>query len=333
MRLSHPGGEGRQLGRKGAEHVNNPTPLTYLPGFSKLIGRELWMKRDDCNGDVLTAGNKQRKIHRLLADAQSKGADVVLTSGGPQSNHARALAAMAIQAGIKPLLVLGGTEPAVASGNYLLNRLMGVEMIFTGAATQAAMGEALLAAERNLLQEGRHPYVIPVGGSNALGALAYAEAYAEFKEQSKSAAFDWIFVSAGSGGTMGGLVAGQVLQGDRTRIVGISPWLREAEIGSKVAQCANEALALLKSERTVDSGQILISDAYIGEGYGIPTPAGMEALSLLAKTEAILLDPVYTAKAMAGCLDYIRRGIVQPADRILFWHTGGAPSVFVHNLF
>jgi 1-aminocyclopropane-1-carboxylate deaminase/D-cysteine desulfhydrase-like pyridoxal-dependent ACC family enzyme len=140
--------------------------------------------------------------------------------------------------------------------------------------------------------------------------------------------FDWLFVSAGSGGTYSGLLIGKKLYQDPVKVVGISPWLQEQQIRIKIQQCITETLAVIKQNVSVSNADILLSDAYIGEGYGIPTPAGMEALHLLARTEAILLDHVYTAKAMAGCLDYIKQGMVKPGERVLFWHTGGAPSLF-----
>ena len=308
------------------------TPLEFLPNFSRMIGRKIWIKRDDCNGDILTAGNKQRKIRLLLADAKSKGADVVLTSGGPQSNHARTTAAMAQKEGLEAILVLGGTEPVDATGNYLLNRIMAAKMLFTGASTQAEMGEALLATAQRLREQGRNPYIIPIGGSNALGSSAYVDAYNELKRQSTEQAFDWLFVSAGSGGTMGGILAGTLFHSDQTRVVGISPWLKAEEIRDKVRQCAEGAAALAGRELSIDGDQVLVSDAYIGEGYGIPTKEGVDALLALARSESILLDYVYTSKAMAGCLDYIKKGIIKDTENILFWHTGGAPSIFNHKV-
>lgn len=304
------------------------TPLEFLPRFSEAIGREIWIKRDDCNGDILTAGNKQRKIIYLLQDAQAQGADIILTSGGPQSNHARAMGALSIKAGLTPLLVLGGNEPEQVTGNYLLNKLLGVEMIFTGAKTQKEMGEALADTAQKLKAAGRKPYLIPVGGSNGLGTFSYVEAYREMKKQSQELTFHWLFVSAGSGGTMAGLTLGKWLHGDQTQIIGISPWLEKEEIEAKVWNCVQECLSILEQEPPLKPGEIQVADSYIGGGYGLSTREGREALNLLARTEAILLDYVYTSKAMAGCLDYIKKGIIRPGEKILFWHTGGAPSIF-----
>ncbi|UFJ40234.1 pyridoxal-phosphate dependent enzyme [Brevibacillus humidisoli] len=309
------------------------TPLQFLPRLSETLGRQIWIKRDDLNGDILTAGNKRRKLAYLLADAKQKGADTVLTTGGPNSNHARATAAMSIQMGLTPILVLAGREPDARRGNYLLNSLMGVEMKFSGARTQEEMESALRDYADQVAQAGKRPYVIGVGGSNGLGSLGYVDAYSEMKRQAAEAGvhFEWIFAAAGSGGTLAGLIYGRDLAGDQTEIVGISPWLKETEIRMRIDQCLAELDVLAEQRRTAErSGPAYrVSDAYLGKGYGVPTDTGMEALRLLAQSEAILLDHVYTAKTMAGCLDFIRSGIISPGANVLFWHTGGAPGLFV----
>ncbi|HWR06250.1 D-cysteine desulfhydrase family protein [Sporomusa sp.] len=308
------------------------TPLEYLARFSQVAGREIWIKRDDCNGDILTSGNKQRKLLNLLRDAHNHSADVVLTSGGPQSNHARATAALAIKSGLKPVLVLGGEEPEIPTANYLLNRLMNVQMIFTGAKTQEEMNDAVHQQAEKLRRDGHTPYSIPVGGSNGIGSAAYVEAYKELKRQNQEIVFDWLFVAAGSGGTMSGLLIGKHMFADTTRIVGISPWLPAVQIRDKVDQCIKETLSVLGVGIKVNLEDILISDAYIGDGYGIPTQEGITALKLLAQTEAILLDYSYTSKTMAACLQYIDQGIIKPSEKVLFWHTGGAPSIFTRGI-
>ncbi|MBO8165393.1 MAG: pyridoxal-phosphate dependent enzyme [Brevibacillus sp.] len=312
------------------------TPLQFLPRLSERLKREIWIKRDDLNGDILTAGNKLRKLAYLLADAKEKGADTVVTTGGPNSNHARATAAWAIRMGLRPVLVLAGREPDARRGNYLLNSLMGVEMKFSGARTQAEMEAALADYADQLAQSGRRPYVIGIGGSNGLGSLGYVDAYNEMKRQAEAAnvRFDWLFAAAGSGGTLAGLICGRDLAGDATRIAGISPWLGESEIRQRIDHCLAELAELKKAEaeprmESESRQRYLVSDAYLGKGYGVPTDAGMEALRLLAQTEAIMLDHVYTAKAMAGCMDFIRRELVKPGERVLFWHTGGTPGLFV----
>ena len=308
------------------------TPLQFLPRLSELMGREIWIKRDDLNGDILTAGNKKRKLAYLLADAKQRGADTILTTGGPNSNHARATAAASIQMGFTPVLVLAGRAPDARRGNYLLNSLMGVEMKFSGARTQEEMEAALADYADQLAQQGKRPYVIGVGGSNGLGSLGYLDAYEEMRRQAEQAGirFDWLFAAAGSGGTLAGLIYGRDLARDQTRIVGISPWLKEEKIRQQIDRCLAELDRLAERKRTEQTGLgYQVSDAYLGKGYGVPTESGMEALRLLAQTEAILLDHVYTAKAMAGCLDFIRRGTVKPGEKVLFWHTGGAPGLFV----
>ncbi len=309
------------------------TPLHFLPRLSEIMDREIWIKRDDANGDIVTAGNKKRKLQYLLADAKKQGADTILTTGGPGSNHARATAAMAIQQGFKPILVLGGKQPEKIRGNYLLNHLMGAKILFSGATTQNGMEEALREHADIVKKEGGNPYVIGVGGSNGLGTLGYVDAYRELKKQTAelNVSFDWLFVSAGSGGTIAGLIYGLHEHGDQTQIVGISPWLKEPDIKARIQACLHETAALQHKQETMylDELPVFIHDNYLGKGYGYPTEQGMEALRLLASTEAILLDQVYTAKAMAGCLDYIRKGKVRPGEKVLFWHTGGTPGLFV----
>lgn len=311
----------------------NATPLQFLPRFSEVVGRQIWIKRDDLNGDILTAGNKKRKLAYLLADAKQRGADTILTTGGPNSNHARATAAASIQMGFTPVLVLGGREPDARRGNYLLNSLLGVEMKFSGARTQEEMETALADYADQLAKQGRRPYVIGVGGSNGIGSLGYVDAYVEMKRQAEQAGihFDWLFAAAGSGGTLAGLIYGRDLAQDETEIVGISPWLKEAQIRQQIDRCLGELDQLAERKRRAEQSVkgYRVSDAYLGKGYGVPTETGMEALRLLAQTEAILLDHVYTAKAMAGCLDFIRKGVVKTGEKVLFWHTGGAPGLFV----
>ena len=312
--------------------VQMKSPLHHLPRLSAMLDREIWIKRDDANGDLLTAGNKKRKLQYLLADAIQKGADTVITTGGPNSNHARATAAMAIQRGLKPVLVLGGHKPESKRGNHLLNHFMGVDAVFSGASTHEEMEQALNEHAEKVKEEGFRPYVIGVGGSNGLGSLGFVDAYFELKEQAaeKKVQFDWLFVSAGSGGTIAGLTYGCCQHKDATRIVGISPWLKTAEIKVKMEACLQEAASLKGDCRnlSLDGLPVYIHDEYVGAGYGCPTDGGMEALHLLASKEAILLDHVYTAKAMAGCIDYIRKGKVRPGEKVLFWHTGGTPGLF-----
>lgn len=308
------------------------SPLHFLPRLSAILDREIWIKRDDANGDILTVGNKKRKLKYLLNDAILKGADTVITTGGPNSNHARATAAMAIQLGLKPILVLGGHKPESKRGNYFLNHYMGVDVVFSGASTQKEMGQALNQHAENVKAEGLRPYVIGVGGSNGLGSLGYVDAYDELKEQAegKKVQFDWLFASAGSGGTIAGLIYGCNLHKDTTRIVGVSSGQKTADIKVQIESCLQEAASLKGDDRKLhlDDLPVYLHDEYIGEGYGYPTDGGMEALQLLASKEAIMLDHVYTAKTMAGCIDYIRKEIVKPGEKVLFWHTGGTPGLF-----
>lgn len=321
-----------------------PTPLQKLARLSGMIGFEVWIKRDDMTGCIATGGNKIRKLEFLLADAVEKGADCVVTTGGPQSNHARATAALAVRLGLEPVLVFAGKDPGDRKGNLLMDELLGARLIFSGCRTPQDQSAALGKTFEELRREGRNPYLIPVGGSNGLGTLGYVDAYGEYLRQAKTQGlrFDWIFVTTGSGGTQAGLLLGQKLHADdggpQEKIVGISAWLNETDSTGLVRTClaaAEKRLspALPANPATVSpaNGSIRIDDRYLGKGYGIPTPGCLQAIEWLAKTEGILLDPVYTGKTMAALLDYAKNGVLQPSDRILFWHTGGAPGLFARD--
>jgi D-cysteine desulfhydrase family pyridoxal phosphate-dependent enzyme len=295
-----------------------PTPLHRTDRLSDHTGVDIWFKRDDLTGDIATGGNKVRKLEYLLADALKQGADTVLTTGGPQSNHAKATAALAVVAGLKPVLLLAGRDPQARRANLFIDSLMGADIRFSGARTAEEMEEALAVTEQQLRDEGSRPYVIPIGGSNGLGSLGYIDAYQEIEGHT----FDWIVVTAGSGGTYAGLYLGNVYAGSKAKLLGISPWLPKKEITDRVKRCIWEI------DAKWTDGELLIDDSYIGGGYGKLTEEAKQAITLLARLEAIMLDHVYTGKAMAGLLDYIQQGIISRGQKVLFWHTGGAPGLF-----
>jgi D-cysteine desulfhydrase family pyridoxal phosphate-dependent enzyme len=294
-----------------------PTPLHQLERLSERLGIELWMKRDDLTGCIATGGNKIRKLEYILADALEKGADTVLTTGGPQSNHAKATAALAVKVGLRPVLVLAGNDPGKRQANLFIDQLVGADIRFSGARTAEKMEAALETTFSELVHEGRKPYLIPIGGSNGLGTLGYIDAYQEIEGNQ----FDWIVVTAGSGGTFAGIYMANKGSVHPAKLLGISPWLPQSEISERVKQCIMELQPDWHQE------EFLIDDSYIGRGYGKITPEAEQAINLLAREEAILLDHVYTGKAMAGLLDYIKKGRITSRDKILFWHTGGAPGL------
>jgi D-cysteine desulfhydrase family pyridoxal phosphate-dependent enzyme len=294
-----------------------PTPLHQLERLSERLGVEVWMKRDDLTGCIATGGNKIRKLEYILADALEKGADTVLTTGGPQSNHAKATAALAVKVGLKPVLVLAGSDPGRRQANLFIDQLVGADIRFSGARTAEQMEAALENTFSTLVQEGRKPYLIPIGGSNGLGTLGYIDAYREIEGHQ----FDWIVVTAGSGGTFAGIYMANKENTRPATLLGISPWLPKLEISERVKQC------ILEIQPDWQPEEFLIDDSYIGRGYGKLTPEAKQAINLLAREEAILLDHVYTGKAMAGMLDYIKKGRISSHDKVLFWHTGGAPGL------
>lgn len=304
--------------------ARTPTPLQHLPRLSAHTGVDFWMKRDDLTGDIALGGNKVRKLEYLMAEALAQGATHVLTTGGPQSNHARATAAAAAHLGLKCVLLLAGLDPGTREGNLLLDELLGAEVRFPGAVTPADQASALAQASAELAAVGARPYVVPLGGSTPLGALGSHRCYEEIAAELPGEA--WICSATGSGGTHAGLALGAALHGNATRVQGFSVWQETAylePITHSIVAGAAELLGQALSELPLH-----IDDAYRAPRYGKSSPAGLAAIRLLAALEGIVLDHVYTGKAMAGVLDYIARGIIRPGERVVFVHTGGAPAIF-----
>jgi len=311
--------------------ANLPTPLSPMSRLStSLGGAEVWIKRDDLTG-LATGGNKTRKLELLLCDALEQGADTVLTVGAAQSNHCRQTAAAAAHLGLDCVLVLRGRPLARSTwnGNLLLDDLLGAQIVWSGEADPVT---ALAKTADDQRKAGRHPYVIPYGGSNALGAAAYAQAFQELWEQMEETglAFDRILFASSSGGTQAGLVVGAKKCAYAGQVVGISvdkPAGRLAEIVSLLLDRVAEQLGL---SARFSARDVQVDDRYLGGGYGVVTAAEIEAIRLVARCEGILLDPVYTGKAMVGLLDQVRRGEIGRKETVLFWHTGGLPALFAN---
>ncbi len=304
--------------------ARTPTPLQPLPRLSAKMNVDFWMKRDDLTGDIGLGGNKARKLEYLVAEAMAAGATHLLTTGGPQSNHARATAAAAARVGLRALLLLAGQDPGSRQGNLLLDQFFGAEIRFSGAVTPADQQRSLEEAAAELERQGYRPYIIPVGGSTPLGTLGSYHCYQEIASELPGDA--WICSATGSGGTHAGLTLGAVLHGRATRVQGFSVWQPAATMADLTANLARQAGELLGHHLAV--GPVHVDDGYLAPRYGKASPAGMEAIALVADLEGILLDHIYTGKAMAGVLDYIRRGIIRPGERVVFVHTGGAPALF-----
>lgn len=313
-----------------------PTPLEHLPNFTAALGGpQVWIKRDDLCG-LSPGGNKTRKLEFLVADALAQGADTLITCGAPQSNHCRITLAAAAKEGLRCRFVIEERVPDSfredANGNHFLFRLYGVEDL-----TVVPAGTDMLAAMRRVADQlaanGRKGYIIPGGGSNALGGLGYVVCAQELQYQlrERNLRVDRIFVGSGSSGTYGGLVAGCHAIGLDVPIVGIGV-SREPEQQEPLVQKEAEAvLALLGVDRPLPAGAVRTFGGYWQPKYSLPNPGMIEAVHLLARTEAVLLDPVYTGKAMAGMIDLYRRGVFAKDETALFLHTGGAPALFAYR--
>ncbi len=313
-----------------------PTPLEPMEALSRhLGGPRLYVKRDDCTG-LATGGNKTRKLEFLMADALEKGADTVITCGGIQSNHARQTAAAAARLGLGCALVHQAEHPwdgpdYAATGNALLDRLLGATLHAVPAEADRDAGMARLADD--LRARGKRPYVIPGGGSNALGGLGYAGCAFEITAQANDLglAVDHIVLATGSGGTQGGLIAGLAALNSPIRVIGIDIDADPQGVAEKVRAVAQGAAALLGLRDGVPDNAVAVEAGYAGPDYGRPTPAMIEAVRLAARLEGLILDPVYTGKAMAGLIDLVRRGRFGQDETVVFIHTGGTPALFAYR--
>jgi D-cysteine desulfhydrase family pyridoxal phosphate-dependent enzyme len=299
-----------------------PTPLEEISRFRAALGGgpRIFIKRDDLTGPGF-GGNKVRKLEYVLADAVSQHADVVITTGGETSNHCRITAALCAKLGLRCVLVLNRSSRSTIPASRYLDELYGAEIVTVENRLDRKPTMARLAIE--LQSQGHKPYVIPLGASTPLGALGYADAIGELKAQ--GIAPHYIFHSSSSGGTQSGILAGCIVHGLTTQVVGVSPDDPSQEISAEVRRILAGIEKLLGRPLPCEP---LVLDDFFGEGYGIPTAASEEATSLLARTEGIVLDPSYTAKAMAALIAWHREGRFKAEDTVLFWHTGGQLGLF-----
>lgn len=310
-----------------------PTPIHPLDRFSEALGSSsrIWIKRDDQTGFAL-GGNKVRKLEYLVAQAQRMGATTLVTCGAMQSNHARQTAAAAARVGLKCVLVLGpgalSDEEYRNSGNVFLDRLFGAEIKLVG--VERTLTEELQTAVESVLQRGEIPYAIPLGGSTAHAGLGYVRCAEEIMATENR--FGAVVLGTGSGGTQAGLLSGFRFLRDETPVIGFSVAFSEQQQRETVHRLAIDTSALLGADylNSPTAEDIIVDDRFIGPGYGLPTNEMLEAVHLLARTEGILLDPVYTGKAMAGLIAGIRKDEHElgTAEDILFLHTGGHPGLF-----
>jgi L-cysteate sulfo-lyase len=313
--------------------THGPTPLEPMKRLSEALGGpNLWIKRDDCTG-LASGGNKTRKLEYLMADALQQGADTVVTQGATQSNHARQTVAIAAKLGMASHIILEDRtgyafEDYKHSGNVFLDHLYGASVSEVPADTDMNAAMAQLADQ--LRGQGRNPYVIPGGGSNALGALGYVTCALELANQANEmgVAFDHLVHATGSAGTQAGLVVG--LAGARTQIpvYGVGVRAAKAAQEDRVYKLALETAELLGTPGCVQRDDVVANCDYVGPGYGRPTPGMIEAVTMLARLEGILLDPVYSGKGMAGLIDLCRTGHFKKGENIVFLHTGGSVALY-----
>ena len=296
-----------------------PTPVQKLDNVSRLLGTQVYVKRDDLTGLGL-GGNKVRKLEYLLADAKAQGAEVVFTTGGAQSNHAMLTAAAARKLGMMPILILKKRGVTARQGNQLLEHLMGVDVRFMDTDDYADIYAEMDRVGKAL---GRPYYKIPCGGSNALGTLGYVDCAREIRDQGLH--FDHLICAEGSGGTMAGLALGAKLYLPGTRVTGMM--VDSDPFEEITVQLMREAAALLGADVQVSAEDFDLRDL-CGPGYAIPSQEGNAAVAMMAENEGLFLDPVYTGKAFAGLIAMAREGAFKPTDRVLFLHSGGAGGLF-----
>jgi D-cysteine desulfhydrase family pyridoxal phosphate-dependent enzyme len=308
-----------------------PTPIERLDRLGSELGIDLSVKRDDFTG-FGGGGNKVRKLEYLMADAVAQGVKVLITTGGHQSNHARMTAAAARKFGMRPILVLRGDRPASYQGNLLLDHLLGAEIDFLDPdAYFTEINPRMQFHADQALARGEKPYIIPLGGASALGAMGYVSAVKELAAQYAAAgraAPDLIVAPVGSGGTLAGLVIGCAMFWPDTQVAGVAVSGSAVPFSERIATMVNAGAELLDYDRRWGADEIRIENDYVGPGYAIPSEEGNAAIGRVAQAEGMFLDPVYTGKAFAGLFDCVRRGSIAQGSRVLFIHCGGSPALF-----
>ncbi|MFS0780256.1 D-cysteine desulfhydrase [Bacillus sp. 1P06AnD] len=317
------------------KYTNGYTPLEKLEALSaELGGPSIYMKRDDLLG-LTAGGNKTRKLEFLVADAQKKGADVLVTCGAVQSNHCRLTLAAAVKEKMKCVLVLEEGENKASdqpTGNYFLYHLLGAShMKFVPEGSD--LMEEMAKVEKELVEQGHTPYLIPVGGSNPIGAAGYAACSQELLAQAydQQINMDYVVCTSGSGGMHAGLVAGFLGLNSDVPVIGMNISRNKEEQEAKVFGLLKELDTYLTLNHKISRENVLCYDEYVGPGYAVPTNEMIEAVKLVASTEGILLDPVYTGKAMAGLIDLVRKGTFKKEDNIVFIHSGGSPALYAYT--
>ncbi len=307
-----------------------PTPIEKLENISEQYpDYQIYIKRDDQTG-LATGGNKTRKLEFLLQDAIDKGCNTIITSGALQSNHCRQTAAAANKVGLKCHLVLRGSEPEQVNGNLLLNKLLGATLHYVD---ESSFLNFDIKLHNSLSKAGAKPYIIPVGGSNEIGAMGYVNAVNELVNQEVQLGikFDSIFFASCSGGTHAGLIIGKQIYNLESKIVGINI-SKNTDPNHNLTDYIKKIISNYSEKNNLESFNFLedvtLIDGYNESGYGVVTTNEVCAIKLLAEKEGILLDPVYTARAFYGMIDMLGKGLINPGSNILFWHTGGIVANF-----
>ncbi|MFQ5825197.1 MAG: D-cysteine desulfhydrase family protein [bacterium] len=315
---------------KSIKLAHLPTPIEKLEKLSLLFeGPQIYIKRDDLTGMVLS-GNKIRKLEFLLAEALEQECDLLITCGNYQSNHARTTAVAAAKLRLKCHLVLRNTMGGTINGNLFLNRLLGAEIKYITPEEYLSVDEIMAELANELKSKGHRPYIIPEGGSNEMGALGYLKAVDEIAEQLKSMKLQihHIVTAVGSGGTYAGLLLGKFLFDLSAEIHGINICDDESFFVNKIHGILKKAQKRFNLEVNLSKKDIKIIDGYVGKGYGLSSQEEIDMIKRVSLAEGIILDPVYTGKAMVGLADKIRQGKFKPEENILFIHTGGIFGLF-----
>ena len=312
-----------------------PTRLEFLPRLTKALdGPEIWVKRDDCTG-LATGGNKTRKLEFSMGEALEQGADTIITVGAVQSNHVRQAAAAAAKLGMRCEVLLEHrvTDPSDLyrhSGNVLLDRVLGANLREYPKGTDFNAEMENIAGE--IRAQGGTPYIIPGGASNPVGALGYVGCAEELLQQcdEQDVAFDHLVLASGSAGTHAGIAVGLRASGSDLPILGIGVNIPRDQQEARVFALATETATYIDRPGCVEREDIVADCSYVGPGYGEPTDGMNEAVLMLARLEGLLFDPVYSGKALAGMIDYVRQGRFEKGQKIVFLHTGGVAGLFAY---
>ena len=313
--------------------ANLPTPITKLERLSeKWGGPEIYAKRDDLTGCALS-GNKIRKLEFSVAEAIDLGSDILITCGGIQSNHARATAVTATRVGMESFLVLRGDPPSEFEGNLFLNRLVDAQFQFITKEAYEDVDTIMAEVAEALRKQGKRPYIIPEGASNEIGYFGYIRAAEEISQQLKmmNLKIDTIVLPTGSGGTLGGLLLGQRLFELKAQPRGINVCDTAPYFQDRIHDVILKMISKYGWDLTISKEEITLIDGYVGEGYALSRPEELELIAEVARTEGLILDPVYSGKTMFGLRDQIRRGQFKKGEKILFLHTGGIFGLFISN--